>query len=129
MCRVLIVDDNEDHREIAREALAMNGHEAIEAENGRVALEWLRKYPKQLPCIALVDLAMPVMDGWDFLDAVRREPTWAAMTVIVFSARVRKNEPPPVLRASGYWPKPPSVDQLQDIERWCQRHAGRAANH
>ncbi len=129
MCRVLIVDDNAEHREIAREALALNGHEAIEVENGRDALEWLQNNSKDLPCIALVDLAMPVMDGWDFLDVLRKQAAWAAMSVIVFSARVHKNEPPPVLRASGYWPKPPTVDQLQSIDRWCQQHAGRAANH
>src|SRR5882724_1938129 len=89
MCTVLIVDDNEEHREIAREVLTTKGHQIQEAENGKVALDWLRKHPAELPCIALVDLMMPVMDGWDFLAALHREPTWSGISVIVFSARVR----------------------------------------
>jgi CheY-like chemotaxis protein len=122
MCTVLIIDDNEEHREIAREVLTTSGHHTQEAENGKVALEWLRTNPEQLPCIALVDLMMPVMDGWDFLAALHREPKWAGIKVIVFSARVRKNEAPPVLRASAYWPKPPASEQLERIQRWCPRH-------
>lgn len=123
MCKVLIVDDNPDHREFSREILASDGHEVEEAENGEVALKLLRAaQPKLLPCIALVDLAMPVMDGWDFLAAMRKEPGWATISVIVFSARVRKDEPPPVLRAAAYWPKPPTAEQLERIQKWCPRH-------
>lgn len=122
MCRVLIVDDNEEHRELSREVLVACGHQIAEAENGQEALDWLRTHQRQLPCIALVDLMMPVMDGWDFLAALRDEPKWAGISVIVFSARVRGDEPPPVLRASAYWPKPPTAEQLEQIQAWCPHH-------
>jgi CheY-like chemotaxis protein len=122
MCTVLIVDDNEEHRELSREVLVTRGHQIAEAANGQVALEWLRAHPRQLPCIALVDLMMPVMDGWDFLAELREEPKWADIGVIVFSARVRGGEPPPVLRASAYWPKPPTAEQLERIQDWCRHH-------
>jgi CheY-like chemotaxis protein len=122
MCKILIVEDNEYHRELAREMITSAGHQATEAENGEAAMQWLRDHPTDLPCIVLVDLMMPVMDGWDFVAALRANPKWARICVVILSVRVRKDEAPPVLRANAYWPKPPTAEQLAKIERWCPWH-------
>jgi two-component system KDP operon response regulator KdpE len=62
--RVLIVDDDADIRLLLRIALGAEGHDIVEAADGRVALEQVDRDP---PDIVLLDLMMPVVDGWEFL--------------------------------------------------------------
>jgi len=68
---VLIVEDNTDQRELLSELLALNGYRVSCAENGKDALEKLRKIPIP-PALILLDLMMPIMDGWAFMRRFRR---------------------------------------------------------
>jgi CheY-like chemotaxis protein len=83
--RVLVVEDDEPTRSVLRRTLARAGWVVSEAENGRVALERMRD---EIPALVLLDLMMPEMDGFEFLEAVHLEPAWRRIPVIVITAKV-----------------------------------------
>ncbi len=69
--RVLVVDDHEDCLQTLVELLRVNGYEVIAARNGLEAVAAAREHR---PCAVLLDLGMPVMDGFDAARAMRMEP-------------------------------------------------------
>ncbi|MBI2466907.1 MAG: response regulator [Candidatus Rokubacteria bacterium] len=81
---VLVVDDDPAFRELARRLLEREGYRVAEAENGRVALERVREAP---PGLILLDLMMPEMDGFAFVEELRREAAWRAIPVVVVTAK------------------------------------------
>ncbi|HTH94945.1 MAG TPA: response regulator [Rhodocyclaceae bacterium] len=82
---VLVVDDDADVREIVRQAITSEGLVAAEAENGRRALEWLDQ--NETPTLILLDLMMPEMDGFEFLDRLRCRDDTADVPVVVLTAK------------------------------------------
>ena len=82
--RILIVDDDDDFRATLREVLEDEGCTVREAAEGRTALALLRGNP--LPHLILLDLMMPVMNGWDFHAELQKDPALAVIPVAVFSA-------------------------------------------
>jgi CheY-like chemotaxis protein len=82
---VLVVDDDRDIRDTLIEMLEDQGHRATGAANGREALAVLEASP-QPPCLILLDLMMPVMDGRGFREEQLKHPAWAQIPVIVISA-------------------------------------------
>jgi CheY-like chemotaxis protein len=121
MCRVLVVEDHPDTREAIAELLQSEGHAHGIAANGQEGLEWLKRQSEP-PCMILLDLRMPIMDGWDFLRAVRLEPKWGQIAFIVVSATIERDAPKPVLPAKAFWSKPLGPEQIGDIYRYCERH-------
>jgi CheY-like chemotaxis protein len=81
--QILLVDDNQQIREILREQLTQQGYKVVEAEHGRAALRQLNQTP--LPDLILLDLMMPEMDGFEFLLHLRQNPHWVDLPVIVIS--------------------------------------------
>jgi PAS domain S-box-containing protein len=81
---VLIVDDDEGTRKRVGGLLAKNGWTVTEAENGHAALIEIHRH---LPSVVLLDLNMPEMDGFTFLRQFRATPEWAAVPVVVMTAR------------------------------------------
>jgi CheY-like chemotaxis protein len=84
---ILVVDDEPAVREILRDTLEFEGYTTAEAANGLEALEWLRSNPP--PCLVLLDLMMPVMSGFDFLEAVQKDPKLKAISIVIVSAATR----------------------------------------
>jgi PAS domain S-box-containing protein len=82
---VLVVEDDEPTRELITRTLGHAGHRVATATNGQVALESLEA---SLPDIIILDLMMPVMDGFTFLAHLRDRPEYAHVPVIVATARV-----------------------------------------
>jgi CheY-like chemotaxis protein len=82
---VLVVDDDPDTVVTMRDILEEEGHTVLSAANGLEALELATLHE---PDVVLLDLAMPVMDGHGFLDAVAQVPALANMTVVVLSGNV-----------------------------------------
>jgi CheY-like chemotaxis protein len=82
---VLVVEDDPDIRATLCEALEDNGYSAAGAANGAEALEYLRT-AAELPCLILLDLMMPVMDGQTFRTEQRADPKLANIPVVVISA-------------------------------------------
>ena len=81
---VLIVEDEEDLREMMREALQMKGYSVVTAEEGEDALRKLDDIGR--PCLILMDLLMPGMNGWDLFEKLRQRPELATVPVIVHSS-------------------------------------------
>ena len=81
---MLLVEDDTDTREIMARMLEKSGWQVLEAGNGREALEQLEKLR---PGLILLDLMMPVMDGFDFLLEMRANPDWRDIPVIVLTAK------------------------------------------
>jgi CheY-like chemotaxis protein len=82
---VLVVDDDRDIRDSLIEMLEDHGYATLGAGNGREALEILRTCDPP-PCLILLDLMMPVMDGREFRAEQLKQPALAAIPVIVISA-------------------------------------------
>jgi len=96
---ILVVDDDEDLRESFAGVLEDAGYEAASAGNGREALDFLRSSPP--PCLVLLDLMMPVMDGLSFITEKEADSELANIPVVVITAaagsRLRSIAPRPVL--------------------------------
>jgi CheY-like chemotaxis protein len=81
--RILIVDDDADFRTVIRTVLEGEGCTVNEAPNGKVALNALCE---ALPDLIILDLDMPVMNGWDFCCQVQKDPRLAAIPIAVLSS-------------------------------------------
>jgi CheY-like chemotaxis protein len=82
---VLVVDDDDDIRESIAELLEVHGIHAITATNGSTALATLATADPQ-PCLILLDLMMPVMDGRSFRAEQLEHPEWSEIPVVLMSA-------------------------------------------
>jgi CheY-like chemotaxis protein len=115
-CPVLIVEDDDDLREMMAQLLALEGFGSETAANGREALEYLSK--GDFPEVILLDLMMPVMDGWEFRRRQQNDPLLAAVPVVVLSAldTTRASD----LRGTAFLGKPLDFDRLlQLVRRYC----------
>jgi CheY-like chemotaxis protein len=81
---VLIVDDDEDVRQSLRMSLTDEGYEVLCAQNGAEALEIIEHLPR--PCLILLDLIMPVMNGWEFRARQSADPRLAGFPVVAMTA-------------------------------------------
>ena len=86
---ILIVEDEPDLRDTLKMMLELKGFNTMTAANGREAYEILKQTDKKI-CLMLLDLMMPVMNGWELLDILRREynDLLAAKAAVVISAAV-----------------------------------------
>ena len=107
------MEDDEDLRDMMAQMLAIEGFDAATAANGREALEYLHATPK--PNVILLDLMMPVMDGWEFRRLQRADPELAPVPVIVLSALdpVRAA----AVGAAAVLKKPLDFDRLLELVR------------
>lgn len=112
MKTVLVVDDNADIRELAAAVLRADGYDVREAVNGQDALDLLADLREE-PCLVLLDLMMPVMDGRTFLDRLGEQHRAAPIPVVVVSAAVTGS----VAGAKRVARKPVSPDVLRMIVR------------
>jgi CheY-like chemotaxis protein len=80
----MVVDDDDPTRQVICRTLTRQGWTVVEAENGKVALGRLAD---NTPNLILLDLAMPEMDGFDFLTALRKEPATAPIPVVVLTSK------------------------------------------
>lgn len=81
---VLVVDDDADIRDALRDILESAGYSVVEAENGELALTYLEQHPP--PAAILLDLFMPVMDGWELSRRLASAPALALVPILVVTA-------------------------------------------
>jgi CheY-like chemotaxis protein len=86
---ILVVEDDAATREMLRRVLQKEDWAVIEAENGRAALE---RVAERRPDLILLDLMMPEMDGFEFLEELRRHGQWRSIPVVVVTAKELTNE-------------------------------------
>ena len=112
---VLVVDDDPDILEALSEILEAEGFEIKRARNGKEALERLQP---EAPDLILLDLMMPVMDGWEFAQRMRqREPPIARIPLIVLSADRNVGSKATEIGAVGHLAKPFELNDLLEMVR------------
>jgi CheY-like chemotaxis protein len=117
--RVLVVDDDESIRELVDMALSSEGHHVMTAPHGAAALEAIAASP---PDVILLDMKMPVMDGWEFARVYRQVPGQHAPIVVVTAAADAAGRAAEVA-ADGHLPKPFDLDDLfRVIEQYAPAH-------
>lgn len=107
---VLVVEDDPEIRECVAELLELEGYEVHTAANGRQAFDWLIAHPP--PRLMVLDLMMPVMNGWQLLEKMREEEL--DIPVIVTSANLTRD-----IEATEVLEKPYQVDDLLDAVKHC----------
>lgn len=110
---VLVVDDDEAIRDTVSEVLREEGYDVDVAENGEQALAAVKKHGTELR-VVLLDLMMPVMSGWEFLEEVQSSDTYAKVPVVVVSAMAAPG-------VDGHIQKPIDIDLLlATVSRYCR---------
>jgi CheY-like chemotaxis protein len=112
---ILVVEDDADTRESMRRLLEAAGFAVVCAANGEAAITCISQMD-QLDAI-LMDLAMPVMDGWDFRSHLRRDSALAGIPVIIISAQSDLPQVAASLRATAYFRKPVELEGLMKTLR------------
>jgi CheY-like chemotaxis protein len=112
----LVVDDDQDIRDALCELLVDEGYQAVAAANGVEALTYLRS--REPPCVILLDLMMPIMDGWEFRRQQQSDPKLAAIPVVAITAAGEHRASTIVV--DRVLPKPLQLDRvLETLESFC----------
>ncbi len=115
--KILLVEDDEDVRGALAALLVGEGYEVVEAAHGAEALERLRASNF---CLILLDLMMPVMNGWQFRAEQLKDPALASVPVGVVTADNGAAQKAAEVGAVGYLLKPIELpDLLAHVERCC----------
>jgi CheY-like chemotaxis protein len=108
---VLVVDDDVDVREALAEILGDLDYNPVLVTNGEDALHYLRTTATR-PCLILLDIMMPHMDGREFRAAQRGDPKLAAIPVVILSAHANVGETATELGVSHFVRKPFELEEL-----------------
>jgi len=109
--RILVVEDQEDNRQIVRDLLTANDYEMTEAENGEEALAAVAK---DRPDLILIDIQLPVMDGYEVTRRIKADPSLSSIPIIAVTSYALSGDEEKA-RAAGcndFVPKPYSPRQL-----------------
>ena len=109
---ILLIEDDVDIRDIIKDALEWEGYHVYTASNGKEGMEMLAEMPA--PCLILLDLMMPVMNGWEFADAIETNRSYAQIPIVTISAF---SDPEKRIRANGSIKKPVDLDLLFALVR------------
>jgi CheY-like chemotaxis protein len=114
-CVVLVVEDDEDIRDVIAALLHEFGYSVVMAKNGEEALARLRSGTCR-PCVILLDLWMPVMDGWRFREEQQKDASLAAIPVVALSGDGEARG----FDAAAHLQKPVQFHPLvRTVERFC----------
>jgi len=116
MSTILVGEDNAVNRELVRELLESFGHEVIEAGNGREVLERLYKVKTDL---VLLDIQMPVLDGYAVLRVIRDDEKLKTMPVVALTAFAMRGDREKALDAGfdAHLSKPLDVQKLKSLTK------------
>jgi CheY-like chemotaxis protein len=115
---ILIVEDDSDFRDALAELLQLKGYQVTALGNGQQALQKLQA--GLIPCLILLDLMMPVMNGWDFRRLLLAHPQWSAIPVVLLSGMADLARHATNLRVAGCIAKPVDFDLLyRAVEQHC----------
>jgi CheY-like chemotaxis protein len=117
--QVLVVDDDPAIRDFLTEILKDEGYAVVAAADGQEALDRLQE-PSLTPCLIVLDLMMPKMNGWQFRAAQQHDPALTSIPVVVLSARPDIATEAAMVGVNAYLPKPIDLNILVDIvARFC----------
>ena len=115
--RILVVEDDNSIRELLVELLQSEGYHVSSAVNGLEGLKYLQTQSN--PDLILIDLMMPVMDGYSFRSEQLKNPDWAKIPVVVMSAEANAKEKMRSYDISAFLSKPVELDTiLKTVEQF-----------
>ncbi len=109
---VLVVEDEAYLCDLIADVLASDGHITRTASNGREALALLEERKPQL---ILLDLMMPIMDGWEFMSRMQSHPEWRDIPVIIVTAIYDARRTQQEIGAKAVLTKPFDIDQITEL--------------
>lgn len=115
---VLVVDDEVEIREVLQTILEDEGYRVVLAANGREALELIGQ---ERPALVLLDLMMPVMNGWEFLDRLKQKPELQSLPVMILSASRQGQATARQSGVRGFVSKPFELNDLLQKVATCYR--------
>jgi CheY-like chemotaxis protein len=118
---ILLIEDDVDIRTILKDALEWEGYRVYTASNGKEGIGILPEIPA--PSLILLDLMMPVMNGWEFADALETDRAYADIPIVTVSAF---SDPEKRIRAADSIKKPVDLDALFALVR---KHCGLGDSH
>ena len=123
MAKILVVEDEADIRELLVDTLVYTGHDVIEADNGGAAVEQISR---GRPDFMLLDVWMPVLDGYQVLRRIRQDPLSEALPVVLLTALPALEGERDALRlgVTHYITKPWEADSLLSTLNVALREAG-----
>jgi CheY-like chemotaxis protein len=113
---LMVVDDDEDIREVAKLLLEIEGYRVATASDGADA--WAQVNESERPSLILLDLMMPRMDGEQFIKALRASP-WASIPVVIMSGQNSADDKAKELAVDDCIAKPTDLDELLRTVRRC----------
>lgn len=117
-----MVDDERDVRQLLSTYLNLHGFAVVTASNGREALTRLAECE---PCVILLDLMMPVMDGVEFRRQQQQDPRWSRIPVVCLSAKHDAHSLSAALQMDACVSKPFDIDYVTDLVRQhCEGSTG-----
>ncbi|MTW12650.1 response regulator [Pseudoduganella eburnea] len=117
---LLVEDDQVDVMTILRALKEVHvGNRVVATENGEAALEYLREPGSELPCIILLDLNMPIMNGIEFLQNIKQDPELRRIPVVVLTTSEEQQDKMRSfdLGVAGYMTKPVDYRQFVEVVR------------
>ena len=125
MSRILIVDDEPNIRELIGTILRLENHEILEASHGREALDVLERNARALPDLIVLDLSMPEMDGWRFLEELYVRGLRKHMRVVIVTGAYESDQPIGTGARVDVLPKPfDSKSLVEMVKEALQRDPG-----
>jgi two-component system, chemotaxis family, chemotaxis protein CheY len=118
-CRVLVVEDDDATLEAVAELLEGEGVSVCKARNGREALELLQQ--GSAPGLIIVDLMMPVMDGWELCRRIAADEGLAGIPIAIVTAAAAIDRMPVRRNDAGFFTKPVDYRQLLEVVRRYSR--------
>jgi len=112
---VLIVDDDHEPRDKLAQLIRAEGYAVDTARNGQEALEKLRAGAR--PCIILLDLQMPDMDGFEFRHVQLKDPDFQDIPIVLYSAGQSLSDYAELLGAAAFIQKPTELARLMVLIR------------
>ena len=127
MTKILIAEDNAVNRELLRELLEIRGYTVVEACDGEEAL---RMIEQTRPDLLLLDIGMPLLDGFGVVSKIREDPRLASLPVVAVTAYAMQGDQEKILNSgfNGYLSKPLNAHALaEELERLLGKRENRDA--
>ena len=109
--KILVIDDEEEFREIMKEWLTLKGYEVDVAING---LEGIEKVEESEPNLILLDLQMPVMDGFEFYKTIKKDKKHHEIPIVIVTARTSPQDSMEAVGSDLFVTKPVVLEDLNE---------------
>ena len=111
MAKILLVEDNEMNRDMLSRRLARKGHEVVVGEDGQEGVDMATS---EAPDLILMDMSLPVIDGWEATRRIKAAPQTASIPIIALTAHAMASdrEKAPEAGCDDYDTKPVELDRL-----------------